>query len=73
MTIEDFTEQRILGKGAFGVVLLVKHKKNNKSYALKVIKKRLIFHKSLEDHALLEKSILQENKSPFIIDLKYAF
>lgn len=36
MSIDDFQRLRVLGKGAFGTVSLVKHKKQNKYYALKV-------------------------------------
>ena len=38
MNIDDFDQIRVLGKGAFGVVMLVKYKKDQQEYAMKVIK-----------------------------------
>ena len=37
---KDFQNMRVIGVGAFGMVRLVKHKKSNKAYALKVGSKK---------------------------------
>ena len=38
----DFEKLKVLGKGSFGEVLLVKLKANNKYYAMKIITKLMI-------------------------------
>ena len=37
--MEDFHLMKVLGKGAFGKVILAKKKDNNKIYAIKILKK----------------------------------
>jgi len=44
---DDFTNIKIIGKGSFGVVYLVKKKENNKIYAMKVLKKDLVAKRNL--------------------------
>jgi serine/threonine protein kinase len=51
----------MIGKGAFGVVYLVKIKdspEDNNCYALKVLKKKTLKEKKMYEYALLEKNIL---------------
>jgi len=38
--IEDFHLMKVLGKGAFGKVILSKKKDNGKFYAIKILKKK---------------------------------
>ena len=45
-TIKDFTSLKVLGTGTYGKVLLVRHKKMDKLYAMKVLKKALIREKN---------------------------
>ena len=40
---EDFHKLKVIGVGSYGKVFLVRHKMNRKHYAMKVIKKELIF------------------------------
>jgi len=40
--LEDFERKRTLGTGAFGRVLLVKHKQTDQFYALKVLDKQQV-------------------------------
>lgn len=39
VTLEDFTILKVLGRGAFGKVMLVEEKKNNEWLAMKTIRK----------------------------------
>jgi len=40
--LEDFERKRTLGTGAFGRVLLVKHRKSEQFYALKLLDKHQV-------------------------------
>ena len=40
---EDFSFIKVVGQGSYGKVFLVQHKKNLKHFAMKVIKKELVF------------------------------
>ena len=44
---DDFQNIKIIGKGSFGVVYMVKKKDNNKIYAMKVLKKDLVAKRNL--------------------------
>ena len=68
--ISDFELLKLLGKGSFGKVLLVK--RNEKLYAMKVMKKSEIFSKGQEINAQSERIIL-ESDCPFIVKLHFAF
>jgi serine/threonine protein kinase len=41
-TIKDFLSIKVLGTGNYGKVMLVRHKKSNELYAMKVLKKKHI-------------------------------
>jgi serine/threonine protein kinase len=40
LTIDDFSIVKVVGKGSYGKVLLVKKHKDDKVYAMKVLKKK---------------------------------
>lgn len=72
-SIKDMEFINFLGKGAFGVVLLVKSKADNKKYALKVISKNSIIDKNGKEVKDTIASVIQEKlilsqipPSPFI-------
>ena len=70
VTINDFDKIALLGKGSCGKVYLVKHKKTNYPYAMKVLNKHK--RKTL-NHALTERKILMNMKYPFISSLYFCF
>lgn len=41
-TVKDFSILSVIGKGTYAKVYLVRHLKDNKLYALKVLKKKYI-------------------------------
>ncbi|CAD8136549.1 unnamed protein product [Paramecium octaurelia] len=70
---DSFTYHKELGKGAFGIVYLVKKKdEQNSLYAMKVLRKEKISQKLLP-YIQTEKSILSVIDHPFIVKLHYAF
>ncbi|KAK3300506.1 kinase-like domain-containing protein [Chaetomium fimeti] len=75
MTADDFEHLRCLGKGAYGTVLLVKHRETGRLYAQKQFKKAsLVVHKKLVEQTKTERQILESvNRHPFVVKLYYAF
>jgi hypothetical protein len=76
LTVHDFDLLKIVGKGAFGKVLLVRKKQGTgggKIYAMKILKKSMIVEKNQVEHAKSERDILFEIKHPYIVRLRFAF
>ena len=75
MTAEDFNPIMCLGKGAFGIVHMVKHRATGKLYAQKMFRKAsLTVRKSLVEQTKTERAILESiNRHPFVVKLYYAF
>jgi serine/threonine-protein kinase Psk1 len=42
VTIQDFEKIKVVGRGAYGKVYLVKHAYTNKIFAMKEVKKELV-------------------------------
>lgn len=70
---EDFDLLTVIGRGSFGKVMQVRHKKDGKIYAMKVMRKDAIIAKNQVTHTRDEKNILQSIRHPFIVNLNYAF
>jgi len=76
LSVSDFDLLRVIGKGAFGRVLLVRKKHGHDSsrvFAMKVLKKSVVAAKGQIEHTRSERSILCEIRHPFIVRLRYAF
>ncbi|XP_056591879.1 ribosomal protein S6 kinase beta-1 isoform X1 [Triplophysa dalaica] len=74
---ECFELLRVLGKGGYGKVFQVRKVSGaacGKIFAMKVLKKAMIIRNAKDTaHTKAERSILEEVKHPFIVDLIYAF
>lgn len=73
LTIDDFTVIKVVGKGSYGKVLLVKKNDDNTVVAMKVLKKKYMIKRNQVEHTKTERSILELVNHPFIIHLRYAF
>ncbi|KAM6949018.1 RAC-beta serine/threonine-protein kinase-like [Aplochiton taeniatus] len=73
VTMSDFDYLKVLGKGTFGKVLLVKEKATGMYYAMKIIRKEHVITKVNVQHTISESRVLQKIKHPFLITLQYAF
>lgn len=73
MSIDDFELLKLLGKGAFGKVLLGQKKDDKKFYAIKVLRKTHIIEMNQLEHTKAEKMILGHVNHPFLVGLVYAF
>ncbi|CAD8089761.1 unnamed protein product [Paramecium primaurelia] len=61
----------LLGRGSFGEVYLVQKQQN--LYAMKVLRKSLIFKQNICRYAITERNVLSVSSHPFIVKLRYAF
>nr|CCA24743.1 protein kinase putative [Albugo laibachii Nc14] len=73
VTIEDFDLLKVLGKGSFGKVMMVRKKDTKKIYAMKTLRKAALVKRNQILHTKTERSILQTIKFPFLTSLTYAF
>ena len=73
MTIDDFNLLKVLGRGAFGKVMLVEKKDTKEVYALKSLRKDEVIDKEQIEHTKTEKMILEHANHPYLVNLVYAF
>ena len=76
ITKEDFLIISVIGKGAYGKVMLVRKKSgivSGKLYAMKQMKKSTILQYKLVDNIITERNILTKMDHPMIVKLHYAF
>ncbi|KAF8914096.1 kinase-like domain-containing protein [Gymnopilus junonius] len=69
----SFVKVKMLGKGDVGRVYLVREKKNNKLYAMKVLSKKEMIERKKVKRALTEQEILATANHPFIVTLHHSF
>ena len=73
LTFHDFEKLKVLGKGSFGEVLLVKLKANGKFYAMKILTKKNVKLRRQEVHTKTERDLMVKINCPFIVNIKFAF
>lgn len=77
--LHDFKPVRVLGKGAYGKVILVKDQKSSKLYAMKTLKKAEILINDIDvinlnvERTFAERKILSQLEHPNIVKLFYSF
>ncbi|KAJ1726119.1 hypothetical protein LPJ61_005408 [Coemansia biformis] len=74
VTVDDFDVLKLIGKGGYGKVYLVQHKRTRRHYAMKVLgKASILMQRRQITFTMTERSILSEVQHPFIVKLFYAF
>ena len=73
IAIDDFNILKVLGRGAFGKVMLVEKIDSKEIFALKSLRKVEIIEKDQIEHTKTEKAILEHINFPFLLNLIYAF
>ncbi|KAI5816985.1 kinase-like domain-containing protein [Pyronema omphalodes] len=74
VTCDDFEPVKCLGKGAYGTVLLVRHKATGRLFAQKMLKKAsIVVHKRAVEQTKTERAILESVRHPNVVKLFYAF
>lgn len=72
--LDDFTLMKVIGKGSYGKVMLVRHKdKVDEVYAMKMLRKENVIKRNQVEHTKTERHVLETVSHPFIVNLYYAF
>ncbi|GAB5574456.1 protein kinase C zeta type isoform X1 [Prionailurus iriomotensis] len=72
--LQDFDLVRVIGRGSYAKVLLVRLKKNDQMYAMKVVKKELVHDDEDIDWVQTEKHVFEQASSnPFLVGLHSCF
>mmetsp|Transcript_177 Transcript_177/g.328 ORF Transcript_177/g.328 Transcript_177/m.328 type:complete len:674 (+) Transcript_177:146-2167(+) len=71
--LDSFKMIKVVGKGSFGKVFLVREIKTSEMFALKVLRKDNIIKRNQVEHTRTERSVLGYVSHPFIVGLKMAF
>ncbi|KAL1123816.1 hypothetical protein AAG570_001587 [Ranatra chinensis] len=73
MKTDDFTLIKVIGRGAFGEVQLVRHKSTQKVYAMKLLSKFEMIKRSDSAFFWEERDIMAHANSKWIVQLHFAF
>ncbi|OHS99694.1 AGC family protein kinase [Tritrichomonas foetus] len=73
VSLDDFEFIRVIGRGSYGKVSLVRYKENGKLYALKSMSKRLLAEDNNIHQILIEREVLFKNQHPFLVSAHFAF
>lgn len=73
MNASDFKVVKVIGRGAFGEVQLVRHKASKKVYAMKLLSKFEMIKRSDSAFFWEEREIMAHTISPWIVKLHFAF
>jgi len=73
MCVDDFQPVKIIGRGAFGEVLLCRKKDTCEVVAMKKLKKTEMLGKHQELHCRAERNVLATADNPWVVKLFYSF
>lgn len=73
VTMTDFEILKMLGKGSFGKVYMVKRRVSGEILAMKVLRKAELVKRSQVNHTMTERRIMSSVDHPFIVPLRFAF
>ena len=73
VTVFDFEPIKIIGKGAFGEVRVVRYKPTGEVFAMKKLNKTEMLYKNQVQHVLAERNVLATVDNPWIVELKFSF
>jgi len=69
----DFQQLKVIGRGAFGEVKLVRHKESKRVYAMKLLNKFEMLKRSESAFFWEERDIMAHSNSEWIVQLHFAF
>ena len=73
VTLDDFDILKLIGKGSFSKVYLVKNRLNHKIYSMKKLDKPFIKRTRQEQHIINERILLSKMNYPFLVKLFCCF
>ena len=71
--VEDFSQLKVIGKGAFGEVRLVQKVDTGHVYAMKILRKADMVEKEQVAHVRAERDILVEADHQWVVKMYYSF
>jgi serine/threonine protein kinase len=71
--MDDFEMKKVIGRGAFGKVMLVQKKSDGQLYAMKILSKDMILRRKQVGRTQSENRILRKIDHPYLVGMKYAF
>lgn len=73
--LDDFTLLKVIGKGSYGKVMLVRHNVEGDMnvYAMKMLRKENVIKRNQVEHTKTERNVLEAVSHPFIVTLHFAF
>jgi len=73
VTLDDFELVKVIGKGSYGKVMLVRHTSETAVYAMKMLRKENVLKRNQVEHTSTERRVLENAVHPFIVNLMFAF
>ena len=73
LSYSDFEPLKLIGRGSFGEVILVRLKVNKKLYAMKIFDKEELKKRRQQIHTKTERDLMVKINCPFIVNIKSAF
>jgi serum/glucocorticoid-regulated kinase 2 len=73
MSMDDYQVLKVIGKGSFGKVMMVRKTDSKCVYAIKALRKQYLSDKGEIEHTFSERAILAKNTNLFLVSLKYSF
>lgn len=72
-TIFDYEPVAVIGRGAFGEVRVVRHKRSGEVLAMKKLRKSEMIHKNQLAHVRAERDVLAAADCPWVVQLNCSF
>ena len=73
VNLDDFSILKVIGRGSFGKVYMVKKKSDGAIYAMKTLKKDFVIRTKQVENTKVERDIMQQVNHPFVVKLHFAF
>ena len=73
ISVDDFEYIRVLGRGTFGKVQLVKFKRDGQIYTMKSMKKEVLQEHEHVEQSIVERDIYIKTRHPFLVSAHYSF
>jgi len=71
--LSDYEKIRVIGRGAFGEVRVVRDKSSGEIFAMKIMKKSEMLKKNQVAHIRAERDVLALADNPWVVKLDYSF
>ena len=73
ISIDDFEQMRVVGRGGFSRVILARKKDTGRLYAIKILRKDQLVNENKIKPILSERRVLEQLDHSFVIKLHWAF